>query len=192
MNSPDPRLANGWEPTYEPAILTQALPVELCQDAIAIAQKIGFESSPVFSAEGPTEIPYYRRSETAWLKPDDARDLYQHITGTLQKLNNECYRFSIYGMDKIQIIRYEPGCFFNEHCDLGSAHAANRKISLLVQLSPPEDYVGGDIVLAGGITVPKTRGGGCVFPAWVPHRVEEITSGTRYSLAAWAKGTYFL
>ena len=48
------------------------------------------------------------------------------------------------------------------------------------------------IQCAGGITVPKTRGSGCVFPSWVPHSVDEITSGTRYSLAAWAKGAYFL
>jgi PKHD-type hydroxylase len=95
-------------------------------------------------------------------------------------------------MDLIQILKYEPGCFFIEHTDIGDAHAARRKISLIVQLSEPEDYDGGDVVLASRATVPKALGGGCVFPSWVPHRVDAITRGMRYSLTTWANGTYFL
>jgi PKHD-type hydroxylase len=191
MSSPDPRLANGWQPDYEPVMLADVLSPGLCQRAIELAHTVGFESSPVFQGGEAAENQYYRKSETAWLEPDDFRELYQRIVEVLQTTNNARFRFSIYGMDKIQIIRYVTGSFFINHADLAGAHAANRKISLLVQLSDPVDYDGGNVVLAERLTVPRARGGGCIFPSWVLHRVEEITRGTRYSLAAWAKGAIF-
>jgi hypothetical protein len=191
MNRPDPRAAGGWQPDYEAKLLNRVLTPAMCQAAIETAVSLGFESSPVFYGEEAADNPEHRKSESAWLTPEQAPDLYQSITGTLKEANDQLYRFSIYGMDQIQIIKYEPGAFFIEHTDIARAHAAYRKISLLVQLSSEDDYQGGEVVLAGRITVPKGLGDGCVFPSWVPHRVDEITLGTRYSLAAWAKGAWF-
>jgi len=191
MSTPDPRAAGGWQPDYEPAMLENVLPAEMCDDAIATAKRIGFEPSPLFYGSEPGQNTDFRKSETAWINPDDFPELYRAITRTLQRVNNELYRFSINGMDQIQIIRYLPGSFFVDHTDIAHAHAANRKISLVVQLSDPADYEGGELVLAGRLRMPGTRGGGSVFPSWVQHRVEPITSGTRYSLAAWGRGAWF-
>ena len=191
MSTTDPRAAGGWQPVYEPALVDNLLTTGMCEAAVATAERLGFESSPVFAGDEPAENPDYRRSETAWLTPDHAPELYQAITRALKDANDRWYRFSIYGMDQIQIIRYEPGGFFVEHTDIAHAHAAHRKISLLVQLSESDDYAGGDVVLAGRIKLPKARGSACVFPSWVQHRVDPITSGVRYSLAAWAKGAWF-
>ena len=191
MNQTDPRAAGGWQPTYEPTMFERILTAAMCDDVIVKATQVGFETSPVFYGDAPASQPDYRRSETAWLKPDDHPELYAEITRHLNRCNDRLYRFAIYGMDQIQVIRYLPGCFFIDHVDIGHAHAAHRKISLIVQLSDPGNYEGGDVVLTGRITIPKQRGGGCVFPSWVQHRVDPITSGTRYSLAAWARGTWF-
>ena len=191
MTRPDPRAAGGWAPRYEPALLTGVLTPRVCEETVARAHEIGFEPSPVFHGDEPAQNESYRRSETAWLTPDDSAGIYETVKSTLLSANDEFYRFAIYGMDQIQIIRYEPGCFFVDHTDIAHAHAAHRKISLLVQLSSPDDYEGGDVVLANRLTVPKSLGAGTIFPAWVQHRVDPITSGTRYSLAAWAKGAWF-
>jgi PKHD-type hydroxylase len=194
MTRTDPRLVGGWKPVYEPAIVANALSSEVCNRTIAVANELGFEDSPVKDEKGIDVVhdPYHRRSQAAWLDPEHFQELFRLITDLFQKTNNERYRFSIYGMAPIQILRYSPGCFFSEHFDLGLDEAANRKLSLIVQLSDDADYEGGEFILSGRVTMPKARGTACLFPSWFQHRVEEVKSGTRYSLAAWAQGSFFL
>lgn len=194
MTQADPRVAGGWRPTYEPTIVPDALPIQVCDRTVSLANELGFEASPVYNARGVGSIddPNHRISESVWLKPEHDGDLFKRITNVFNKTNNEKFRFSIYGMVPIQIIRYSPGCFFSEHFDIGVADAANRKISLIIQLSDATDYEGGEFVVSGRLTMPKARGTACVFPSWFQHRVDEVKSGTRYSLAAWALGAYFL
>jgi PKHD-type hydroxylase len=194
MARTDPRIADGWAPVYEPAIVAGALPREVCERTIALADKLGFEDSPVKDGKGVDVVydPDHRRSQSVWLSPEHYEELFRLVTNLFQKTNNESYRFSIYGMAPIQILKYTPGCFFSEHFDLGLDDAANRKISLIVQLSDEADYEGGEFILSRRVTLPKTRGTACVFPSWFQHQVDEVQSGTRYSLAAWAKGSFFL
>lgn len=190
-NLSDPRTQDGWSPIYAPSSLHDVITPRMCEETIRIATGIGFERSHIYQDEGSGDLPEHRSSESVWIKPDDYPELYREIGNTLQEMNKKLYRFSIWGMNMIQIIRYEPGSFFTDHVDIGYADSANRKISLVVQLSNSEDYEGGDLVFASDLEVPRQRGYGCVFPSWVLHRVEKITRGTRYSLAAWAKGKYF-
>jgi len=73
-----------------------------------------------------------------------------------------------------------------------------RKISVIVSLTNPNDYVGGDLKFDFGAnsvlgtdctcTEIKPRGNVVVFPSWVPHCVTPVESGTRYSLVMWALG----
>lgn len=194
MTVSDPRTADGWQPIYAPMIMDEMLPGSVCDRVISLAHDIGFGPSSVYDQQGvgDTDVPSHRKSETVWLKPEHDRELYRLVENTFRRVNAQRFRFSIYGMAPIQVIRYVPGCFFAEHFDFGMGDAAKRKLSLLVQLSDPTHYEGGEIVLSGYTTMPKTRGAACLFPSWVAHRVNEVKSGTRYSLAAWAKGSYFL
>jgi PKHD-type hydroxylase len=69
-----------------------------------------------------------------------------------------------------------------------------RKLSLSVQLSEPEDYEGGSLLLYNGeepMTLPKTRGTGLFFPSYSLHEVTPVTKGIRYSLVAWFLGPRF-
>lgn len=67
----------------------------------------------------------------------------------------------------------------------------DRKLSLVAQLSRPEDYQGGRLELHND-PLPDThfRGQGdiIVFPAFNRHRVTPVTAGTRYSLVTWFVG----
>lgn len=188
----DARSADGWEPRYLPSALESVLTPEMCERTISLAREIGFEPSMIYPGTGSGRIEDDRVSESVWIPPDRFPDLYRIIGDTLKETNDRFYRFSIYGMNAIQIIRYEPGSFFRSHCDIAGGDSARRKISLIVQLSDPDDYEGGDLAFFEQLSVPKARGFGCVFPSWCMHRVEKVTKGTRYSLAAWAKGKYFL
>ena len=195
MNRPqDPRLADGWQPLYEPVILESALEPAVCDRAIAKAKEVGFGTSSVYDDSRSSEVldHGYRNSASAWLEPEHDPDLYRQIQSLITTINTERYRFSIYGMEPIQIIRYETGDFFDEHFDFGPGDPSRRKISLVIQLSDPADYQGGELILGGQITMPAKRGAGCAFPSWLAHRVDKVRSGVRYSLAAWAKGNHFL
>ena len=69
-----------------------------------------------------------------------------------------------------------------------------RKLSLVVQLSDPEDYEGGDLEIYTGhepLVVKKKKGMTAFFPSYQLHGVTPVTKGTRYSLVVWVHGPAF-
>ena len=82
-------------------------------------------------------------------------------------------------------------------------HGKIRKISMIVSLSEPTDYEGGQLEFdpinedhdSGRNVLEcqeiKPRGSVVVFPSFVWHRVKPVTKGTRYSLVIWNIGYPF-
>src|SRR5271155_3151463 len=70
--------------------------------------------------------------------------------------------------------------------------ATHRKLSLIMQLSNPHDYDGGDIELKAYPPPDKLeirrRGMMLIFPSLLYHRVMPVTRGKRYSIVAWYEG----
>ena len=66
----------------------------------------------------------------------------------------------------------------------------DRKLSICIQLSDPEEYKGGEFQFKSldSPTNYKTKGSILVFPSYNEHQITEITSGTRYSLVGWMEG----
>ena len=78
--------------------------------------------------------------------------------------------------------------------DIGPDAIAHRKISLVVQLSDSDDYVGGDFEIQTGRgvqSVSRTKGTVALFPSFLFHRVTPVISGTRKSLVLWAGGGHY-
>ena len=76
---------------------------------------------------------------------------------------------------------------------MGPERFSIRKLSLVVQLSDPADYQGGELQVLSAeepTTFSKARGTVVVFPSYVLHRVMPVTSGTRFSLAGWVGGPH--
>lgn len=72
---------------------------------------------------------------------------------------------------------------------------ANRKLSLVCQLSDPSEYEGGEFQInpGGSILVPeRTKGTVIIFPSYLVHRVAPVTKGTRRSLVLWVEGPAFV
>jgi len=70
-----------------------------------------------------------------------------------------------------------------------------RKLSLVLQLSDPKDYEGGELILhlsEEPTVVPKKQGYVTIFPSFVLHEVTPVTSGTRHSLVSWISGKPFV
>lgn len=141
--------------------------------------------------------PDFRKSSVTFIEPDNQefRSIMLKLSHIALKTNQHRFHFDLSGFyESIQIAEYGEGGFFDWHADFGNGHASNRKLSLSVQLSEPNDYEGGNLQFMmneKGIDAPRTIGTIVIFPSFVLHRVTPITRGTRRSLVGWVTGMPF-
>jgi len=136
-----------------------------------------------------------RKSETGWIPfTDEYRWIYEKLAGMIQEANDVLWHFDLGEMEEMiqYTIYYEDGGHYDYHLDVGPGYPLNqRKISITVQLTGPDDYEGGDFeILRGGSpeSLPKKKGCVLVFPSYILHRVKPVTKGTRKSLVLWVGG----
>ncbi len=139
-------------------------------------------------------VSEYRISDIAWINDnEESKWLYTKIADYAKIANKEMWNFDIWGyQDSLQYTNYygDGGGHYDWHLDLGPG-LSNRKLSVVIQLSDPNDYVGGDLEMnVGGsiLKVPKEKGLICFFPSFLLHRVTPLSSGTRTSLVTWLCG----
>ena len=66
----------------------------------------------------------------------------------------------------------------------------DRKLSVVVQLTDPDEYEGGEFKFKY-VEQPEgfnNRGSVLVFPSYLEHCVTPVTKGTRHSLVTWIEG----
>ncbi len=129
------------------------------------------------------------------------------IVGWIEELNRELFHFDLQGPspgDPLLAMRYREGDHFDWHIDNSMEAVATRKLSFTLQLTPPEDYDGGDLEFAmygasyGGAAPfagytrdVRRRGAITVFPSFHLHRVSPVTRGTRIAVVGWLHGPRF-
>lgn len=121
--------------------------------------------------------------------------IYQKMAAIAMQVNNERFWFDILGFHQnLQLTNYSVGDHFNWHQDFGRGEISDRKISLTVQLSDPDEYEGGDLEFMINhkvVQVPREKGTIIIFPSYILHRVTPITRGTRKSIVGWVAGPPF-
>ena len=109
--------------------------------------------------------------------------------------NQEYFKFDLeYWESGIQATRYrgEDKQFYDWHFDELPNVEKQRKLSCSLLLN--DGYEGGELQFDHCHRKPSIspkRGEIVIFPAWLPHRVTQVTSGTRKSLVGWAWGPPF-
>lgn len=135
-----------------------------------------------------------RIGHVAWIDPAaETLWVYQRLATIVQWVN-QAFQFELLGFaDALQYTVYGPGHKFDWHVDIGAGNASNRKLSITVQLSDETAYEGGGLqfISAPDMSSPKTRGAAILFPAYLAHRVQDVTGGVRCSLVGWAAGAPF-
>jgi len=126
--------------------------------------------------------------------------------------NKENFLYDIDGFEggTMQYTSYEPGEYYNWHVDGDIANCRQptlenktdefiqsnlekcRKLSIILQLSDPNDYTGGEVQIQfsdrATSFIPKHRGTLAVFDSRCLHRVKPVRSGHRKSLVGWIEG----
>jgi len=137
-----------------------------------------------------------RRSKINWLfNSDETRWVFEKLGFLASKLNADDFNFDLTGFgEPLQLTHYDQSenGMYGWHQDYGKG--ISRKLSLVLQLSDPSEYEGGNLQVMTEIspqTVKKQRGLVAVFPSYVLHQVTPVTQGTRQSLVAWISGPQF-
>jgi PKHD-type hydroxylase len=110
-------------------------------------------------------------------------------------MNELCkWNFDIERVESIQVLKYEVGDFYVTHIDVLPPTERNtqRKITVMVWLTDPEEYEGGEFILypldTDPITLKLRKGCAVIFPSFITHEASKVISGQRYSTTAWIEG----
>jgi PKHD-type hydroxylase len=135
-----------------------------------------------------------RYSHTTFLiyKPEN-KWLFEKIGSVIEHANSNFYKFKIDKLIDLQVLKYDKENFFDWHYDLGVSETSLRKISVILFLSKPTDYKGGKVVWLPEVEeqVSQEQGSIVIFPSFIPHIVETVEEGLRYTLVTWVIGPHF-
>lgn len=139
----------------------------------------------------------FRKSNIKWLPFDSEWEwVINRIISQVVEANKTMWDFELGTIiDNIQYTEYDGnGGHYDWHMDIGPGTISHRKVSIVVQLSEPDEYVGGDLQIMTGtehVTVPRGKGNVVIFPSFLLHRVIPLTSGNRKSLVLWVGGGHY-
>jgi len=145
----------------------------------------------------PGEInPEIRRSELSWVKNDaEFGWVFEKLSHVASSLNADYFHFDLVGFgEPIQLTNYgEPNQgMYRWHQDFGGR--ISRKLTLVLQLSDPADYEGGNLevlISSESKVMRKERGLIIAFPSWTLHQVTPVVKGNRQTLVVWISGPDF-
>jgi PKHD-type hydroxylase len=146
------------------------------------------------------DISKIRESQVSWIEMNEETVwIYDRLAYVARSLNGQFYKFDLYGFNEdLQFTTYdsEKSGHYTWHRDSGtSRNSSPRKFSLVLQLTDPNDYEGGDLEVFTASEpnkVDKERGMITAFPSYTLHRVTPITKGIRKSLVVWVTGPAFV
>jgi PKHD-type hydroxylase len=141
-----------------------------------------------------------RNCELAWI-PNSTNTawMYMRINEFVQAVNEQWLNFELDGrMEALQYLEYGFGQFYGWHQDNGSDAVATRKLTAVIQLSDPSDYIGGSTKIDSQTftengkfvdRAPKARGSITIFPSHLRHFATPVFWGRRKALVAWFHGS---
>jgi hypothetical protein len=152
---------------------------EECEQLIALAEREGFASAGVRTADGPKAMPAIRNNERAMLpSPSWVELLWQRLQGVaLPEVGGQTPK----GLPRdLRFYRYAPGQRFKMHKD-GPWHedGLTSRLTLLVYLN--DGFTGGDTDFREFRVKPET-GAALLFIHDTWHEGAAVESGTKYVL----------
>lgn len=160
-----------------------------------------FKAVPVKDAllVGQNKDHKLRKAELVWV--DEVVGLgwvMERLIELVRTSNANQFNFDLRAFSESpQVASYKAsdGGHFAWHSDIGGGLlAAKRKLTLVLQLSKPSSYEGGNLeVMPGAQILAASRAQGCasIFPSFQLHQVTPVERGVRHSITVWAHGPSF-
>jgi len=156
------------------------------------AEVIGMKRATVLKKDGKIKKSIARSCSSCWIAfAPQYKWLYSIMNELTDAVNAEHYRFDITGVQQLQILKYNPLQQFWWHYDTYTSEAPVRKMTAVVNLSDPSEYLGGGLQVKADIENARfirEQGAGCWFPSYIEHRARAPIFGTRWVLVAWFTG----
>jgi PKHD-type hydroxylase len=186
-------------------VVRRAFTAGECRTIVDLGRRLSDADAALADGAGDAADPGLRQARVAWVGADEDTEWIFERLATYAARANQTYGFDLAGFtEDLQFTTYDrPGSFYTWHQDGLDGAVADRKLSLVVQLSDPASYEGSDLELldvaedysdddrAAWRTRARRRGTVIAFPAFEYHRVTPLISGTRHSLVCWIGGPPF-
>ncbi|MDA9207505.1 2OG-Fe(II) oxygenase [Octadecabacter sp.] len=148
---------------------------------------------------GQTKDHTLRTAKLVWVDDVDGLDwVMKRLIEIVRKSNVDQFDFDLREFaESPQVASYKASDsgHFSWHSDIGEGPVARkRKLTLVLQLSLPSSYEGGDLeIMPSAQVLSASRAQGCVsiFPSFALHQVVPVHCGIRHSLTLWAHGPAF-
>lgn len=168
----------------------KALSKERCEEICEQCYRVGdFQQATVFNDGEYQQNSTVRQTRLTWIEDKELKELAMNY---LLQANRNAFGLDVDFLPELQFGEYNEGSFYNWHHDINWENTtfSDRKLSIVIQLSDPTTYEGGDFEFLE-IEQPegfKDQGSILVFPSYNVHRVTEVTKGTRNSIVSWMEG----
>jgi PKHD-type hydroxylase len=169
---------------------------DYCNSILEKSKDLTFQSATI-GVDGDTLDNNLRKSDVAWIYPQDFPQLYEEVWKLEREANKEWFGFHVDNLEYIQLARYncEISAEYKKHQDVFwiNKNTRHRKLTAIIQLSNPDTYTGGEFSLFDCNEYPnpehiKEQGTVIFFPSFTYHQANPVTSGVRHSLACWFEG----
>lgn len=171
--------------------IADVLSEEQCAEVKRLAVEHGLSRSEVLDKDLQSTVKSrIRTCESSWIRQDASTQfLYDAVIRAAVRTNESHYQFDIGGLETVSVLRYRPFQKFGWHWD--TYRGSNRKLTCVINLSTPEEYLGGGLQTKSEWRDADKRfdlGAASFFPSYIEHRARSPWLGTRWVAVAWIIG----
>ena len=167
-----------------------------CLEIIKLGKSFSIDQSKTGDGKGFSDI---RKSLNSWIPPSEITSwIYQRIQNAIIDVNKH-FEFDLHSIEHLQFTKYDQEYLgdYKKHIDKFKESRqpnSHRKLSFSIQLTNPEKYEGGELLIFNQqypIKASKIQGSINFFPSYTLHEVTPVTKGIRYCLVGWCSGPKF-
>lgn len=185
-------------PPIEPFVIWRGgFTKEECESIRQVGELISFAAGRIGDSNASTENPDIRVTDVAWIQPvEGSKWIFDKMNSLIGRINFDKFQMQLDRFDGFQYSKYEPGAHYDWHVDTTNSPRSGlfRKLSLVLFLSDPAEYKGGELLLnnngnqENSMSLKPEMGDLIVFYSHVPHKVVPVSKGLRLTLVTWALG----
>jgi len=174
------------------AVFDNHLSHDFCNNLINTYSQDSINKEPPYIGNNTGEIDKTIRDVKRVILPQNV-GIGATLTSTGLNANQYWWQYHITHSNQTELLIYKPEGHYTQHVDTFHSHSEEtRKLTCLAFLN--DDYEGGKFFINADGRVfypPQSKGTVLVFPSYMIHGVEPVTTGTRYSAVTWLVGPYF-